>query len=144
MLNNNTKAIWAIILTAILWGISFVSIKVTVAFMGPITLTLYRFVIATVVLFLMIKITKGTFKIQKKDIPKFVGSGFIGMVIYFYLQNSGINYITASEASIIVASVPIVSLLLESLITKTKITPLKSLIVLVSFIGVFIMIGVLN
>jgi len=140
-MKNQFKAISAMLAACLFWGISFVSIKVVVPMMGPIGLAYYRFVISSVVILIMIKVGKGSIKIDPKDIPKFVLSGFLGIVAYFYFQNTGINLTTASEASIIIASIPIFSLMLETVITKKKLSPLKLILVIISFIGVFIMIG---
>lgn len=141
MRNNDFKAKCAMIISVILMGISFVSIKISVEYIGPISLIYYRFIIASAMLFIMARFSKISLKIKTSDIPKFILSGFIGIIMYFYFQNYALNYITASEASVIVALIPIFSLIVESIITKSKISVFKFILVILSFIGVYIMIA---
>ena len=50
-------------------------------------------------------------------------SGLFGIVLYFVFENNGIRYTTASNASMIVAAVPIFTLFTEALFFKLRIHP---------------------
>ena len=67
-------------------------------------------------------------------------SSFFGIVLYFLFENTGLKYTTASNASIIIAAVPIFTLVTESLFYKFKVTKRLIGCVLVSIIGVFVVI----
>ncbi len=140
--NNNKKlfALVAIIVTVIFWGYSFVSTKILLEDLPPITIAFFRQLIAAAALLTLLYIKKLFVKMPVKDILLLFASSFFGIVLYFLFENMGLNYTTASNASIIVAAVPIFTLITESLFYKFKITPRVIFCVLVSIIGVFLVI----
>lgn len=140
----DNKKIWssiAIIITVILWGLSFISIKVTVDVLPPMTLALSRFLIASVILTLVIKMKEPKTKLNKKDIPMMAIAGFIGVTLYFFFENNGIKLTTASTASLLIATIPIFSLIAEAIVFKTRLTALKVIGVIVSVAGVYFIVG---
>lgn len=141
MSNKRIIAIIAIITTVFLWGLSFISIKITVNVLPPMTLALSRFIIASGLLYIIFKAKESDVKLDKKDVPLMALAGFIGVTLYFYFENYGIMLTSASAASIIIATIPIFSLIAETLIFKSKLTFKKIAGVVVSFIGVYIIVG---
>ncbi len=141
MKDKRTLAIFAISSASIFWGLSLLSIKVVVDVVPPMPLALLRFIVAIGTLFLFMKITKDKSRIKKSDIPRIAASGIFGVTLYYYFQNTGVKLISPSSASIIIALVPILSLIGESLVFKTKLTLPKILSVIISFIGVYIIVG---
>lgn len=71
-----------------------------------------RFVIAAILLFVFRLITKDKVKPDKKDMVKITLSGLLGITLYFAAENLGVKYTTASNASLIVASFPAITILL--------------------------------
>ncbi|MCK4260462.1 MAG: EamA family transporter [Halanaerobiales bacterium] len=146
MNNKKILPIIAIVATVILWGISFISIKVSLEVLPPMTLALLRFIIASILLvlvrvFMSFKLKKTNQRINKKDIPLMALTGFIGVTLYFFFENYGIKLTTASAASIIIATIPIFSLIAEAIVFKSKLTTKKIIGVIVSMIGVCFIIG---
>lgn len=141
MKDKKPLAIAAVSTASILWGLSFLSIKVVVDVVPPMPLALLRFIVATATLYIFFKITKDESRLKKSDIPRVAAGGIFGVTLYYFFQNTGIKLISPSSASIIVASIPILSLIGESLIFKTKLTLTKILSVIISFIGVYIIVG---
>jgi len=135
-------AILSAITCSVLWGISFLSIKVTVIAIPPVSLAIFRFSIAILTLFLFRIIKKDSSKIAKEDLPKIMLAGLLGISFYYYFQNTGIKLIPASQASIILGAIPVFSLLAESLVYKIKLTRKKIVYISLSFIGVFILTGI--
>ncbi len=78
MHQSYSMGLLAIICTAVVWGLSFISIKITVAVIPPMTLALFRFLIASVVLFLVLKKVEPAARLAKQDIPLMVLSGMLG------------------------------------------------------------------
>ncbi|WFD08937.1 DMT family transporter [Tepidibacter hydrothermalis] len=139
---NKLMAILGAITCAVLWGVSFLSIKVTVIAIPPISLAIFRFSIAILTLFFFRIIKKDFSKIEKQDISKIILAGILGISLYYYFQNTGIKLIPASQASIILGAIPVFSLLAESLVYRTKLTRQKTGYISLSFIGVFILTGI--
>jgi drug/metabolite transporter (DMT)-like permease len=136
----NLFAIAAILLSVIFWGYSFVSTKIVLNELPPITIAFFRQLIASVVLVVFISARKLIIKMPARDILLIAASSLFGIVFYFLFENIGLKYTTASNASIIVAAVPIFTLVTESLFYKLKITGRLVSCVVVSIIGVFLVI----
>lgn len=131
----------AIICTAVFWGLSFVSIKITLAVIPPMTLALFRFLIALAILFMLLKKWEPETKIAMRDMPSMALSGVLGVTMYFYFQNHGVKLTTASAASMIIAAIPIMTVVGESLLFKTKLTLAKIAGVILSIGGVYLIIA---
>jgi drug/metabolite transporter (DMT)-like permease len=117
-------ALFSIISCVLLWGFSFISIKESLPVFPPMTLGAVRFVIAIVVLFLMYRFStewQGLNKgVLKSDLPLLIGSGFAGVTFYFFFENNGVMRVTASEASIITAAIPVLTMIADWLVTKSS------------------------
>ncbi|SHK56689.1 Permease of the drug/metabolite transporter (DMT) superfamily [Caminicella sporogenes DSM 14501] len=142
-MGNKTKVmpLIAIIGTSFIWGLSFLSIKVAIGVLPPMTLALSRFVIASILLTILFKIKEKNVKIKKGDIPIMALAGFLGVTVYFYFENNGIKLIPASNAAIIIAAIPIFTLIFETIVFKTKMTFKKIASVIISLIGVYFIVG---
>jgi len=121
---------------AIIWGLTFLSIKIAVTELKPMTLALSRFVIATLLLPPIAWITKTPLAIKRKDIPLVAATGFVGITLYFFFENNGILRLTASESSIIVGTIPVLTLLADTVLFRRKMKPRVSAGILLSFLGV--------
>lgn len=138
--NNKLFALMAITATVIFWGYSFVSTKILLNDLPPVTIAFFRQVIAAVVLAVILYIKKLFVRMPAKDVFLLFASSFFGIVLYFLFENMGLKYTTASNGSIIVAAVPIFTLITESLFYKFKITSRVIVCVIISIIGVFLVI----
>lgn len=130
----------AMLVTVVLWGISFISIKVAVEEVPPLTMALIRFAIATVILLAVSKKLEPDSKMQKEDWPKMFLAGFLGVTIYFYFENTGVKLTTASSASLITAIIPIIAIIMDVLIFKTRISLLQWGGVGVAVVGTYLVV----
>jgi drug/metabolite transporter (DMT)-like permease len=79
---------------------------------------MFRFAIATAVLFFFkLKLAPGE-KLVLKDIPVLFLAGFFGVTVYFFCENNGVSLVSASEASIVIGSVPVITLIADWLWDK--------------------------
>jgi drug/metabolite transporter (DMT)-like permease len=117
-MSERSKALAAIIACVLFWGFSFISIKVTVAVFPPMSQGLIRFAIALVFLFFMKLKLAPDEKLKARDIPLLFGAGLSGVTLYFFFENNGIALVTASEASIAMGSVPVLSMVAEAISEK--------------------------
>jgi drug/metabolite transporter (DMT)-like permease len=103
----------AIVAAVLLWGFSFISIKVSLAVLPPMSLGAVRFAIAVVVLWFVKRRTAPGERLAGADLPYLAGAGLIGVTAYFFFENNGVSLVSASEASIIIAAIPIITLMAE-------------------------------
>lgn len=128
----------AMIAVIIIWGISYVSIKVTVLEIPPITMALIRFVIASVMLGIILRRVEPQTKLDKSDLPKMVLGGVFGITIYFVLENIGVQLSSATNASLIVSVVPIITIMLDVLFFHSRLSFMKILGVIIAVWGSYL------
>jgi len=76
-------------------------------------------------------------RLLRGDVPVMAVSGLLGVTAYYYFQNTGVKLTTASAASMILASIPILTIVGEFLLFKTKLSVMKILSVILSIGGVY-------
>ena len=122
--------------TALIWGLSFLSIKVAIAAIPPMTLGLLRFVIAAALLPLLALATRESLRVGPRDLPRLALGGLLGVTLYFLCENNGVKLLSASEASLIVGVIPVVTMLAERAFLGTRVGFRSYLGALLSFAGV--------
>ena len=127
-------AVWG---TVLFWGLSFVSSK-TILNTGvpPMTMVCIRFVLATVILNLFLRKFDPAARLRAKDVPALAASGLVGVTIYFFFESRGIKLTSASHASLIIAVIPVITVLAEALLFCTRISWLSAAGVALSVVGV--------
>ena len=124
------------ILVALIWGLSFLSIKVTVDRLPPMSLAAARFVVACAVLPVAAHLGRESLRIALRDVPVMVLGGLLGVTLYFYFENNGILLLSASESSLIIGTIPVVTVLAERLVLGTRLPARVYAGSVLSFIGV--------
>ena len=138
MSRNRIIPFAAISFVMFVWGLSFLSIKVSVVILAPMTLALSRFVIASVILVMLLKIREPGAALNRKDIPLMAISGIVGITVYFFFENNGVKLTTASTASIIIGTIPVLTVLSDFVFCGNRITWPKALGVMLSFFGIYL------
>ncbi|MDQ7092969.1 DMT family transporter [Desulfosporosinus sp. PR] len=128
----------AMVAVIIFWGISYVSIKITVIEIPPITMALLRFAIASLMLWAILHRVEPQTKLEKSDLPKMVLGGIFGIAIYFIFENIGVKFSSAINASLIVSLVPIITIVLDVLFFHSRLSFLKLLGVVVAVGGSYL------
>jgi drug/metabolite transporter (DMT)-like permease len=102
----------------------------------PMTMVCIRFVIATVVLNLFVRKFDPTARLRRKDVLPLAASGLFGVTIYFFFESRGIRLTSASHASLIIAVIPVVTVLAETILFRARISWLTGAGVVLSVVGV--------
>jgi drug/metabolite transporter (DMT)-like permease len=139
---NQPDRLWAnlaIIVAVVLWGLSFVSMKMVMnAGLAPFTMITLRYLIVALFFIMFFRLPKrnctATFKM---DQFRFLMSGVIGITAYFLFEAKGISLTTASSASIIIALVPVFSFMADCLFFKHRTSVLQLLGIILSIAGVY-------
>jgi drug/metabolite transporter (DMT)-like permease len=122
-----------------LWSMSFVATKLAYASFSPFCLGFLRFMIASVILWIMTFREKGPKIPEWRDLAKISLSGFLGITVYFALENVALSMTSASIAAMVVAVYPVIALLLETAFRKSRIVPLKLFGICLSLCGMAIL-----
>ncbi len=140
-MTRRNSALIAIGVTVLLWGFSFVSIKVAVAVFPPMSLGALRFAMASVLLWIVKLVTAPKEHITLKDLPGLAAAGLVGVTAYFYFENNGVLRVSASEASIVIGAIPVLSMVAERILGGSPLKLRRWLGALLSVIGVWAVAG---
>ena len=136
MKKQTLVAYLAIITAMLFWSLSFVWYKEAYRLFTPISVIFIRLVIASILLF----ITGLTlFKIQKVDkrhFKLFLLLAFFEPFLYFMAEGHGINYTSATVASVIIALIPLLTPFATRIFLKTPINNTHLVGLIISFAGV--------
>lgn len=137
-MKSSKKIYLLMVFAALCWSGAFIAGKLAVPYIPPFTLTFLRFFIATVILYIIRKWFNAgeIYNLQVKDLPVFLFTGIIGMVVYHVFFFSALKYTTAINSSIIAAMNPIFTVIIAFLFVKQKITKRMLLGIIISFTGV--------
>jgi len=127
----------AMLVVVILWGVSYISVKIAVDAIPPTTLALIRFAIAALFLWIIQRRVEPDARFDRKDIPKMLLGGLLGVTFYFYFQNIGVKLSTAVNASLIAGVVPIIAIILDVLFFHGRASWLKILAIVMTIIGAY-------
>lgn len=140
MKEHNFKNYFLMVLAMLFWGASFVFIKITFKYIGPVTMIFFRLVIASSLLFLINKLFYKS-KIERKDYKLFFLLGFTEPFLYFIGEGYGMQFVSSTQASVIIATIPIFAMVSGVIVYKEKLTSLNIAGVIISFIGILLLIG---
>jgi drug/metabolite transporter (DMT)-like permease len=121
---------------SVIWGLSFLSTKVSVAVLPPMTIAAARFVVAVLLLLALALATREDLRLRLRDLPRMVLSGLMGVTIYFLCENNGIALLTASESSLVIATIPVLTMLVERAAFGTRLGRRSYVGAVLSFAGV--------
>lgn len=121
-----------------LWSTSFVVTKLAYATFPPLTLGVCRFLIASAALTAFLFSRRRFMVPSKKDLLRLSLSGFLGITLYFGMENIGVKMTSASNAALIVASYPAITLLMERVVYGTVISPRKWFGIALAIAGVYL------
>ncbi|MBN2364656.1 MAG: DMT family transporter [Calditrichaeota bacterium] len=131
-----------LLLTAILWGGTFIAGRIIAQEIKPFSAAFLRFVCAS--LFLLIFITRKEGKLLFpgwKTLGLLTLLGLTGIFSYNFFFFSGLKHINAGRAAIIIATNPIFITLLSVIFFREKISWLKILGILISVSGAILVIS---
>jgi drug/metabolite transporter (DMT)-like permease len=125
-----------------LWGLEFIVAKRALEYFDPMTLVFLKYSVAFVVLFIVKLLIDRRIRIKKKHIiPMFVCSLF-GDIIYYVGEYQSLSYISVAVLTIILAFVPLLSVLIEWGVFGRRPSLLMIAGVVVCVFGIALVIGV--
>jgi len=131
-----------IVLAVAFWGYSFISTKVVLDQIPPVSIALIRQFIAVLVLLPIAIYRKELSRTSFRDMSTIALGGFFGTVLYAVFENTGLQYTTASNASMIVSALPVFTLFAEAALFRVKVRLGMILCLLLSMAGVYLVVTV--
>ena len=128
------------IMPMMFWGMSFVWTKVVYRTYGPVTTITLRLIIATILLSLFIRLMGKQEKIAREDWKFFFLLAFLSPFCYFLGESYGVKYVSATLASVSIATIPVVTPIFAALILHERLSLTNVIGLLLSFAGVTVMV----
>jgi len=107
-----------VFITILIWSVAFVGNKVLLFYITPIEVMLYRFALAYVVLLLIYPKIK-TFN-SIKDEAYFFLIGFLGIFLYFLLENFALKYTQATNVGLYMGAIPLFTAIIAHFMLKDE------------------------
>jgi drug/metabolite transporter (DMT)-like permease len=125
---------------SLLWGLAFVGIKEVLGELSPTTLTILRFAIADVCLFAVMAAVPSTRpRFERRDVWRIVVLGITGVPMYHLALNWGEQRTSASIASLIVATAPVMVALGSAAVLRERVTARRWFGIVLAFGGVAVL-----
>jgi drug/metabolite transporter (DMT)-like permease len=126
-------------LLGLIWGSSFLWIKIAVGEVGPLTLVSYRTLFALLTLVVIILIQRPVIPF-KRYYKEFFIIGFCNVAVPFVLISWSEQFISSGLASILNATVPLFTMLIAPFfVAEERITPARLVGLIVGFLGVVVL-----
>lgn len=136
--NKSRLAILAAVGVFTLWGFSFMASKVAQESVTPFILLTYRFDIALLILSVPLILGKRKLSLKGKNIKPLLLLGLMEPCIYFIGEQYGIRYTNSAFSGIMVAVIPIVTLIFATVFLKDRPSLAQWLFSLLSIAGIIV------
>ena len=142
MKQNKNMLIYLLVFTImVLWGLNIVILKLLVTELPPATMTAFRVMIAGVTTLCILILTRSFRRMTKQEwIYTLLGTLF-GVVLHHSLLAISLTMIDASSAALILALVPLTTVILAMFFLGEKLTGARLLGIFLALIGVFFIQG---
>ncbi len=108
--------------------------------MEPATTVMFRLIISSIFLLLLIKVTKRYQKIQREDLGIFMLTALFNPFLYFVGESFGLDRVSPTISSVIIATIPIFMPFAAYLYLKERLRLINSIGLAISFIGVIVIV----
>jgi len=142
-MSKNSKAshgMLMLIFVNIMWGLSFIFSKSALSEgMPAMTLAFIRYLLTALMMLPMCLKAEKSIRLGKWA-PLAFGTTLLGITVYFFFEYSGLQRTTASAASLILALVPMLTLLFRVVFLRERISFIRWIAVALSLIGAYFVI----
>jgi drug/metabolite transporter (DMT)-like permease len=129
-----------VLAAALIWSTSFAVTKVALLQIPPMTIGALRFSLAAVVLAVAVRLRPDRRLPTPRQRLTIGLAGLLGISLYFALENFGVDLATASDATLIVASYPVITLALELVLRRATVSVVRLAGMLVAMGGVWLVV----
>lgn len=124
----------------VFWGMSYIWTKIVYAYYQPITTVFLRLLLASIILILVLKLSKISMKLEVRHLGLMFLLAFFEPFLYFLGESYGLKYVRSTTASMIIATIPVFTPFAAYFIVKERIGIINYIGILLSFSGIFVMI----
>lgn len=135
-MNSVTKAYLAIIINAVIIGLSFFFVKTGLESVNSIGLLAHRFTGTAICITLYIVFTGKKINLTFSDWKRIIPYSLAFPIMFFLMQTIGLTMVLSSEAGIIYAIGPILTFIIAKIFLKESNTTIQTLFMILSVFGI--------
>jgi drug/metabolite transporter (DMT)-like permease len=144
-MRTNSKPWLAFLALSLIWGSSFLWIKVAVQEVGPMTLVAFRLLFGLLALLVAAGLTRQRLQVSRKDLPSYAVVALLNTAVPFTLISWGETRIDSGAAAILNGTMPLFVLVLAHFwLQDERISWMRLAGLLVGFAGVGLIVGLGN
>jgi drug/metabolite transporter (DMT)-like permease len=129
----------ALAAAVVFWGFSFIATKVALQSLTPFCLIFIRFFLASL-FFSLLLFRRSAPPISQDTFRKLGLLAVFQPGLYFFFETYGLKYTSATKTSLIIATIPIVVVLLSSLFLRERLRPINIMGIICSLVGVSLLV----
>ena len=127
----------------LIWGSSFLFIKFTVLSLKPLTAVLLRMMVASLCLFVYLKIKKKNLPLEKNDIANYIVIAIVGNIFPFFLVSWAEISINTNITGIIMGLMPLTTVFLAFFFVKEEQINIYTFLgIILGFCGLFFLLDI--
>jgi drug/metabolite transporter (DMT)-like permease len=111
------------LLVCLIWGVNFSVMKVAIGQIPALPFTAIRFAVASLLLWIVLRATEGPAEPAPEEVRRLVLLGLVGNTFYQLFFILGLAHTSATNSSLILATVPTVVAIFAGLLGLERITP---------------------
>ena len=135
------KIYFYIVIAMLCWSFSFIWTKIALESFLPLSLITLRLILASLLLFVFLKLTGKLQRIEKKDLKLFFALAFFEPFLYYVGETYGLTLVKPTLASVIVATIPVFAPIFAFIFLKERFTTMNMLGIGVSIFGVYLIVN---
>lgn len=140
-MSNSTKGVILSLFAQAIWGFSVLLTKQITADYSTLTVLSWRFTTGMIVMTILAAIGIFPIHLKGKSLKPLVMFSLFQPCVYFIGETVGIKNTTASESGILIAMIPIVTLILSILFLKKIPSKMQTAGVVISVLGIVLMVA---
>ena len=122
------------------FALSFVATKTALRGFEPLLIALLRFTLAGAVLWVVWRLRPVREPLTRAELGRLALIGFVSLTVYFSFENLGIARTSASEAAILIATIPVFVALIGAFVPAERPTARQWAGILLSFAGIVVLV----
>ncbi len=136
------RAVGACLITSSFFGLSFIFIKLVVDEIPLFSMLAWRNVIALIAMTICAAVGILDIHLKGKDLKLLLLLSLFQPILYYIFEALGVKMTTASESGIIIACIPIMTMIFSIIFLKDKPTRLQALFMVLTVAGAVIVAGI--
>ena len=129
------------LVVCLIWGVNFSVTKIAIGQIPALPFTAIRFALASLLLWLVLRGLEGPATLSRATFRRLVVLGIVGNTLYQLAFVVGLAYTTATNSSLIIATVPMVVAVLAGLLGLERITRRMWAGIVLGMVGVVLVIA---